>query len=248
MNGRTTIAVLAIAAFSTGTLVGCSVSGNGPWLDRSDLTGETTTQSRSLHGFTGIALSGNATLTVTQGDSFSVAVTTDSGLQEHIDTSVRGSTLEIEQHYSIAGRSPDVSVAVTLPRLDSVDLSGSSATTIEGVRGESLHVSSSGSSDIHIDAAVKALAVDVSGSGDIQLMGTAGSADIAISGAGTVSGAALNTTTANVSVSGVGDVTLSVAKTLDVDLSGAGDITYYGDPEVRSEVSGLGRVHRAESS
>ena len=247
MNARSTISVLAIAAFAAGTLVGCSINGSGPWLNRGDLSGETTTQERSLEGFTGISLSGNATLTVTQGDSFSVAVTTDSGLQDHIGTAVRGSTLEIAQNYSIAGRSPDVAVTVTLPLLDSVDLAGSSSTTIEGMSGESLRVSSSGASDIRIDAAVNTLAVDVSGAGDIELTGTARSADITISGTGTVTGTALKATTANVSVSGWGDVTLSVEKTLDVDLSGAGDITYYGDPEVRSDVSGLGRVQHAGS-
>jgi len=247
MNARSTISVLAIAAFAAGTLVGCSINGSGPWINRGDLTGETITQKRSLDGFTGISLSGNATLTVTQGDSFSVAVTTDSGLQDHVDTAVRGSTLEIDQNYSIAGRSPSVTVAVTLPRLDTVDLSGSASTTIDGTSGESLHVSSSGASDIHIDAAVNTLAVVVSGSGAIDLAGTARSVELTISGSGLVTGAALKATTADVSVSGWGNVTLSVEKTLDASLSGSGNITYYGDPEVRSEVSGLGRVHRAGS-
>ncbi len=247
MNARSTISVLAIAAFAAGTLVGCSINGGGPWVDRADLTGETTTQARTLDGFTGITLSGNATLTVTQGDSFSVAVTTDSGLQDHIDTFVRGSTLEIDQHYSIAGRSPDVSVAVTLPRLTELDLSGSSSTTLEGIRGESLRASSSGSSNIRIDADVETLSVDVAGSGDIALTGKARDAHVTISGSGTVAGADLEAKTADVSVSGSGDMTLRVQNTLDASVAGSGDITYYGDPAVSSEVAGSGRVHRAGS-
>ena len=247
MNARSTISVLAIAAFAAGTLVGCSINGSGPWINRADLTGEATTQARSLDGFTGIALSGNATLTVTQGDSFSVAVTTDSGLQDHIDTSVRGSTLQIDQHYSIAGRSPDVSVAVTLPQLTELDLSGSTTTTIEGIRGESLHASSSGSSDIRIDGDVETLSMDVAGSGHIALTGKARDAHITISGSGTVTGAGLEAKTADVSVSGSGDVTLRVQNTLDASVAGSGDITYYGDPSVSSDVAGSGRVHRAGS-
>ncbi len=247
MNARGTISVLAMTAFAAGTLVGCSINGSGPWINRGGLTGEITTQKRSLDGFTEISFMGNATLTVTQGDSFSVAVTTDSGLQDHVDTAVHGSTLEIAQNYSVAGRSPEVSVAVTLPRLDSVDLAGSSSATIDGMSGESLHVSSSGASDIHIDTSVNTLSVDVSGTGAIDLTGTARSVELTISGSGIVTGAALKATTADVSVSGLGNVTLSVEKTLDATLSGSGNITYYGDPEVRSEVSGLGRVHRAGS-
>lgn len=247
MNARGTISILAITAFAAGTLVGCSINGGGPWINRAELTGETTTQTRSVDGFTGIALSGNANLTVTQGNSFSVAVTADSGLQNHIDTSVRGSTLEIDQDYSIAGRSPDVTVTVTLPQLDELDVSGSSSTTIAGISGESLHVSSSGSSDMRIDAQVKTLTVDVAGSGDLALTGTADSAHITISGSGTVSGSELAAATANVSVSGSGDVTLRVNTTLDASVLGSGDVNYYGDPAVRSDVAGSGSVHRAGS-
>lgn len=247
MNARGTISILAIMAFAAGTLVGCSINGGGPWINRAELTGETTTQTRSVDGFTGIALSGNANLTVTQGNSFSVAVTADSGLQNHIDTSVRGSTLEIDQNYSIAGRSPDVTVAVTMPHLTYLDVSGSSSTTITKVHGDSLHVSSSGSSDIRIDAQVQELAVDVAGSGDLVLTGTAGSAAITVSGSGTVSGSTLATATAHVSVSGSGDVTLSVDTTLDANVAGSGSINYYGDPVVSSDVSGSGSIQRTGS-
>jgi Putative auto-transporter adhesin, head GIN domain len=247
MNARGTISILAIAAFTAGTLVGCSINGGGPWINRAELTGETTTQTRSVDGFTGIALSGNAHLTVTQGNSFSVAVTADSGLQNHIDTSVRGSTLEIDQNYSIAGSSPDVAVTVTMPHLTYLEVSGSSSTTATKVHGDSLHVSSSGSSDIRIDAQVQELAVDVAGSGDLALTGTAGSAAITVSGSGTVSGSTLATATAHVSVSGSGDVTLRVATTLDANVAGSGSINYCGDPVVDSDVSGSGSIRRAGS-
>jgi hypothetical protein len=219
--------------------------GGGPWINRAELTGETTTQPRSVDGFTGIALSGNAKLTVTQGDSFSVAVTTDSGLQNHITTSVRGQKLEIDQNYSIAGRSPDVTVTVTMPLLTYLDVSGSSSTTITQVHGDTLHVSSSGSSDIRIDARVQELAVDVAGSGDLSLTGTVGSADITVSGSGTVSGSTLAAAIAHVSVSGSGDVTLRVDTTLDASVAGSGSINYYGNPGVNSDVSGSGSVQRA---
>jgi len=247
MKARGVVSILAVVAFAAGTLVGCSINGSGPWINRAELTGETTTEARSVSGFTGIAVSGTATLTVTQGESFSVAVTTDSGLQKHIDTSVRGSTLEIEQNYSVAGRAPDVSVTVTMPRLTYLDVSGSSSTTITKVRGDSLHVSSSGSSDIRIDAEVKTLAVAVDGSGDLALAGSAGSADIAVSGSGTVNGSDLAAARANVSVSGSGDVMLRVDTTLDASVSGSGNITYYGEPAVNSRVAGSGSVHRSGS-
>ncbi|NYI42208.1 hypothetical protein [Demequina lutea] len=52
--------ILAIAAFAAGALVGCSINGGGPWISRTERT-------------------------VNHGNSFSVSVTADSGLQKHIN-------------------------------------------------------------------------------------------------------------------------------------------------------------------
>lgn len=243
---RTTLSIAAMAAFAAGAAVGCSITGNGPWLSDSDLSGETTTEARDLDGFTAVSLGGNADLIVTQGDAFSVEVTADSALQEHVTTAVNGSTLNIRQEYSIVGASPTVTVTITVPRLTEVSLSGSSDATIAGVRGDSLHVTTSGSSDVRVDSEVGDLAIDVSGSSDFTVTGTADSTDISISGSGTVTGSGFTTAAARVSVTGSGDVTLRVDDTLDASISGSGSVIYYGDPTVDADTTGSGSIHRAE--
>lgn len=245
MKARATTAVLALTAFAAGTLVGCT--GNGPWIDRADLTGETTTEKRPVDGFTSIAFGGNATLTVIQGDAFLVEVTADSGLQERIGTSVNGSTLEIDQNYSMLGSTPEVKVTVTLPSLTKVAVAGATTTSVTGVTSESLTIVSAGASDITLEGDVHTLTVDVAGSGDVTLHGTGDATHISVTGAGNIHGSDLTAQTAQVSVVGAGDVELRVKDSLDVDVAGSGDITYYGDPAVSTDISGSGEIRRADS-
>src|SRR5664279_378784 len=110
MRLRTAVGAAAIAAAAL-TISACNINGDGPVLTRDDLSGETTTQSRELDGFTQIDMGGSADLLVMEGASFEIEVTSDSALQEHVTTEVVGNTLRIEQHYSIIGASPSVAVS-----------------------------------------------------------------------------------------------------------------------------------------
>ena len=76
--------VAAVAATAACAAAACSFGGNGPIVTSGDLSGETTTEARQVDGFTEVAVGGGAELTVTEGDTYSVEVTTDSGLQQHI--------------------------------------------------------------------------------------------------------------------------------------------------------------------
>lgn len=246
MRIRTALTIAALATLATGATVGCSIHGNGPWLTKSDLSKDVTTESRDIDGFTGVSVSGSADITVTQAETFSVEVTADSSLQEHIDTKVTDATLHIDQNYSIVGASPVVSVSITMPRLASLSLSGSADATVSGLRGEALDLESSGSSDVRIDGDVSSLTIAISGSGDVTLHGTAHSVDVSTSGSGTVAGSGLTASTAKASVSGSGDISLRVTDALDARVSGSGNVEYYGNPSVTTNTSGSGEVHKAK--
>lgn len=243
---RTRIAALGIAA-AVLALTACMYTGSGPMLTKGDLAGHTTEESRDVAGFTAIAMGGNADLTVTEGEEFSVIVTADENLQEHVATRVKGSTLEISQEYSYFGTPPRVAVAVTLPVLSKVSLSGSSDATIRVTNPESLEVSVSGSADVDLRADATVLALSVSGSGSIIANGTVSTATLSVSGSGEVDGTNLTAGEAKVRVSGSGDVWVRAREILDAQVSGSGHVTYFGDPAVSTNVSGSGRVERGES-
>jgi hypothetical protein len=241
MRLRTAAGAAAIAAAAL-TISACDINGEGPVLMRDDLSGETTTEVRDLWGFTQIDMGGSADLLVTEGASFDIEVTTDSALQEYVTTEVVGNTLRIEQHYSVIGASPTVSVSVTVPDLTRLDVSGASEATVRSVTAESLDIGISGAGDIDLAADAQQLTITVSGAGTVTAHGTVESGSITVSGAGGIDGEDMTIADATVSVAGAGSVKVRVRQTLDADVSGAGNLVYYGDPMVTQDISGAGSI------
>ncbi len=243
---RTRIAALGIVA-AVLALSACMYTGSGPLLTKDDLAGHTTDEVRDVDSFTGIAVGGYADLTVTEGEEFSVVVTADENLQEHVITRVKGSTLEINQEYSYFGTPPRVSVAVTMPALAKVSLSGSSDASIRVTNPATLDVNVSGSAQVDLRSDATALALSVSGSGTITANGTVTTATLSVSGSGAVNGENLTAREATVTVSGSGDVSVRARDSLDARVSGSGHVTYFGDPAVSQNVSGSGSVEKGDA-
>lgn len=241
MRLRTAVGAAAIAAAAL-AISACDINGEGPVLTRDDLSGETATEARNLEGFTQIDMGGSADLLVMEGDSFEIEVTADSALQAYVTTEVVGSTLRIEQHYSIIGASPSVSVSVTVPDLTRLDVSGASEATVRSVTAENLEVGISGAGDIDLAADAQQLTISVTGAGTVAAHGTVDSASITVSGAGGIDGEDLTIADAAVTVSGAGNVTVRVRQSLDAHVSGAGTLVYYGDPQVTRDVAGAGSI------
>lgn len=236
---------LAAATTLVGTallLSACTIAGDGPMLRSSDLTGDVTTESRGLEGFTVVHVGGYAGLDVTEGAEFSVKVTADSGLQKHVSTTVDDNTLFISQDYGFFGTAPDVTVTVTVPDLDGVELTGASRAVVRASGRDALRISSSGAAEIDMHANPSDLTLDVSGAGHVTLHGTVATADITASGASDVDGEDLTVGTASVDVSGASDVELRVRDALDAKASGASDVRYWGTPRVTSDASGASDI------
>ncbi|WP_291379520.1 head GIN domain-containing protein, partial [Demequina sp.] len=236
MRLHTAFGALTLAAAAL-TLSACEINGEGPVLLPDDLSGETITQVRDLDGFTAISMGGSADLVVTEGESFEIEVTTDTNLQEHVTTAVEGNTLRIQQRYSIIGASPNVSVAVTVPDLTRLELSGAADVRVRSVMADSLDVEISGAGNVDLAADAQHLTISVSGAGVVTAHGTVGSGSIDVSGAGGVVGEDLTIADADVSVSGAGSVSVRVREALDASVSGAGSVVYFGDPTVTQDIS-----------
>ncbi len=239
------IRTLAAGTAALGTallLSSCTIAGDGPMLNSSDLTGQTTTVDRGLEGFTVVHVGGYAGLEVSEGPDFSVTVTTDSGLQEHVSTTVDDDTLFISQDYGFFGTPPDVTVTVTVPQLDAVELTGASRAAVRTSGGDALRVSSSGAAEIDVHANPAELSLDVSGAGSVTLHGTVTTATITASGASDVNGEDLTAGEASVDASGASSVSLRVREALEAKASGASDVHYWGAPHVTSDTSGASDI------
>ena len=210
-------------------------------------SGEIISEARTLDEFSSVSVDYPAEITIKQGNTQSVTITTDDNLMPQLETQVSGGELHIQQkNLPFSQRvNPSKAVQITLIVKDLTHISFPSAgtLTVDGLKTDSLSVDTSGAGKITLtDLNLQTLSADLSGAGDIEASGTAQNLDLNISGVGSFNGQDLATTDAGVTVSGVGNATLWVTHHLTANISGVGSINYYGSPNVSSNVSGLGKV------
>jgi len=140
-------------------------------------------------------------------------------------------------------------ITVTYRNLDAVTLSGAVKLQASGLETPELRLEANGGSTLRVDGLkTQVLHVDGSGALKAEIAGEATDQHVSISGAGQYDGSRLASVHASVDVSGVGKVVVRVDRSLDASISGAGTIEYLGNPQVRENVSGVGRVRRRESA
>ena len=205
--------------------------------------GAQTTQERDIENVSAVRLLTSGNLTITIGSPEKLTVTAGSNQQVSLTSQVIDGTLILDNKSSntISG---DISYALTVPPLESVELSGSgNAEGIGVLRGDAtLSVSGSGSAKLSgLD--LTGVTVDLTGSGEAQLAGTATSQQVTVTGSGDYDGRGLKSEQAEVEVSGSGSATVDVTGRLSATSTGSGDITYTGNPaQVDREASGSGEI------
>lgn len=188
------------------------------------------TQTRSVGAFDAIVLGGAARLEIAVGAAQSLVLEGDDALLRQIVTEVRGNTLYI-------GREPDewrssrrfdrsLVVRVALPRLTSLELSGSSNASVTGLASDSASVALHGSNELTAHGQLGRLTLRVNGSARADL------SDVAVDDA-------------TVTVNGSGDVLLQPHRSLVATVRGSGRVTYAGEPiQVTANTHGSGTVER----
>lgn len=186
-------------------------------------SGVAATDERDVDPFRGIELAGGTELTIQLGAPRSVLVSADDNLLDRVTTRVDGEELVVGTEGSFTTTSP-MAVRVTIPSLDSLELSGSGAVVADGIRGSALSVVLSGSGLVRASGRVRVLDVTLSGSGNVEL-------------------GELATTDARAELGGSGRIVVRPTGTLEATIPGSGTITYLGDPlRVEQSVTGSGAV------
>ncbi len=195
--------------------------------------GERHRETRSVSGFTGVALAavlGNVTITI--GDTPSLVLEGDAETLRQVRSEVRHGTLVIDHgHRNGSGAQEPwrglggVTAHVTLPRLRGVSLSGVGRVKVVGLNGGETEMQLSGSGIIEASGKLDKLALKISGAGKANL-------------------ADLVAEEADVNISGAGDATVQPRERLSVDISGSARVHYVGKPQnIRTSISGWGTVH-----
>lgn len=186
-------------------------------------SGQVIDDPRQVAAFTEVASFGSTDIEITIGQPAQVIVHADDNIAPLIATTVTGETLRIENRGNFSTRSA-VSVRITVPKLNGLDLSGSGEASITGLAAEQFEIA-------------------LSGSGDITAQGTTDSLAISVAGSGNVAAGKLAARVASVNVTGSGDVEVTASEQLSASVMGSGDITYGGDPKsLDRQVMGSGEI------
>jgi hypothetical protein len=199
-----------------------------------ELSGERTARAYDYADFQGVEVSGQWQVTIERGDAWQVAVEAPAELIESLRVRVEGDALDL----SYEGRSwfgdfdgdNALEATITMPALESLEISGTSMVRFSGFDGSTLSLDVSGAGNIRGAASrFDELTLDVSGAVNVEL------GDVPV-------------TDARVDISGAGNVTLRMAGgRLTGDLSGAANLNYYGTVREESvDTSGFVNVRRRD--
>ena len=220
----------------------------------------TKTETRSVSGFTEIALQGYGDLVIEQNPDApeSLVIEADQDLMSRLTSEVRGGRLILGfdmPWYDWLGWglewlfTPDKSIRyhVSLKQFSGVALSGAANITAAKLQGEACKFVVSGAGKMRIgELQAQSLATTISGSGDVEI-GTGvvqNVHDLHVSGSGSVKVAGLQTGETRVSISGAGSAEVDARQTLTVHISGAGSVRYKGSPTLNQQISGAGSIRQ----
>jgi len=237
------VAVLVVVLLTSGLLVGCGGILTG--------SGELKTQEYDFSDFNKVEISSAFEFEINQSSSYSISVTADDNVIEHVRVSKDGQTLRIGLG-TIPRLGPvTLEATVTMPKLRGLDLSGATRGTVSGFSStENLDIEVSGASSLDLvgmstgdvrfdisgasrvtsDITTGDAEFDVSGASTVQFEGSANDMVAKVEGASRFNLGGFTVNNANVSLSGASDGTVNLSGKLDADLSGASKLSYIGEP------------------
>jgi putative autotransporter adhesin-like protein len=188
-------------------------------------SGTAAAQTRHVAAFSSVDLTGSSHVAVHVGGRQSVVVHADDNLLSQVTTQVHAGTLMIGTRGSFATNSP-MRVQISVPSLEAVTLSGSSAITAGNIHACGVSVRLTGSGVVRASGTVTRLDISLGGSGDIQL-------------------GQLVAREVHAVLAGSGRIVTHATNTLQASVPGSGTIVYSGNlAHVTRSITGSGAIIR----
>jgi hypothetical protein len=223
MNTLPTLGGLAAIAL---LLSGCGDHGDHGSSEGSPVVNER----REVASFDSISLEGAAKLEIKIGEPLSVQISGNEKSVARTETSVSGGTLYIKnkaRDWTIRNHAR-LTVQITLPKLDSLELEGGNDVSVAGLHGGDTKIKAAGAANIIANGQLDELTVRLAGAGHADL-------------------SKLAVIDAKVTVDGVGSVIVNPRDSLDATMNGVGAIFYTGSPsKVNTRMNGLGTIARQD--
>lgn len=202
-------------------------------------------ETREVHNFSQIALSGVGTVIVQQGNAEGLRIEAEDNILPLISSTVSDARLTIGVRDSNATLSPTrpIRYYISARQVSALHLTGSGEIQAPSVQADALEVRIEGAGNVATDGLrVGTLTVGISGTGDYTGSGAAASQHISIAGTGNYFAKQLRGAEADVSIAGTGSATVRVSDSLIAEIKGIGTILYVGNPQVQQQISGIGTV------
>jgi len=208
-------------------------------------SGNVKTETRDMHGFSQVALSGVGTVIVRQGNAEGLRIEAEDNILPLISATVSLDRLSIGVRDNNVTLNPTRSIYyyITAKQVSALHLAGTGEIRAPNLRTGTLEIRIDGTGNVATDGLrADKLTVDISGTGDYTRAGAADSQHVSITGAGNYFAKQLRGTQADISIAGTGSATVRVSDSLNAEIEGTGTILYVGSPQVQQQVSGIGTV------
>ena len=186
-------------------------------------SGTAAAEARDLPSFAAVELAGANTVHIAVGGEQAVVVRGDDNLLDRVVTEVRDGALVITNRGNVEATAP-MSVDVTLPTLDTVQLTGTGTVEVKGLQADELTIRVPGAGTVTANGSVDRLVADLDGAAEVEL-------------------GELVARHVTATLDGVGELRVHATGSLAATLSGTGAIYYAGHPRnVTQSVSGTGTI------
>ena len=237
------VAILAVTLLISIMIAGCEGVVTG--------SGNLETKQYNFSDFNRVDVGYAFEVEIDQSSSYSISITADDNVFEHIQVTKEGGTLKLDFRRVLGLGSVNLKAKVTMPQLRGLEFSGATRGTVSGFSStEKLDVDVSGASSLDLvdisaddvkfevsgasevigDIAAADADFDVSGASTVQLEGSAIDIVVDAFGASRVKLAAFSIDNADVELSGASSGTIKLDGRLNANLSGASKLDYIGEP------------------
>jgi len=242
---KNAILLFSILLFSANTV-------NAQWWSNSkkvEGNKEVTNQTRSVANYDQISVTGMMEVQLIPGSEGKIDIEAESNLMEFIETEVNNGHLSISIQKGVniePSKNYPIRIVVPFETLGALTLTGSGhIRNSDAIKARDFKINVTGSGNMNLNLITENIESTITGSGDLKLKGTSREFKCKVTGSGDVFAYDLKAFKVDASVTGSGDVEVSVENELDAKISGSGDIKYRGNPDKQNfKTSGSGTVSK----
>jgi hypothetical protein len=238
MEKKTLFVLFVLFAFIFG---GCGFNFN---IDIEQGSGNVVTETRQVSNFERLSLSGLGDVVLTQGNEESLQIEAEDNVIANIKSEVRNGTLYITYERKSLLPTKPIKFFLAMREVRGLETLGVSNLRSDQIKTDRLNITISGTGSINIlNLEADQVTTNISGAGNFEAEGQVRDQKVTLSGAGNYDGEDLLSKSGDVTITGLGRVSIWATDQLDVTISGTGDVYYFGSPNINKSISGIGNLN-----